>query len=170
MKETNFTTFLNLYGNTILDMLDLKIGIIHDKVMKSIEKFHKRGYENLPAIGMTLRKYKHLLEEMMLETDDEETEEDENDDVESDDESEDEDDENDMTWDLMTNPKMRIMNEKSINVYGRLLQFIFQLCIEEKTCLGRTICMEFITIQIMLAALWDQRNCSDMQEKMVNML
>lgn len=95
LKETNFITFLdlNVYGNTILDMIGLKDGIIHDKVLKSL-KFHKRGYGNLLAIRMTLRK--HLLEEMMLETGDEETDdeddhrENENDDVETGDESEDE--------------------------------------------------------------------------------
>ena len=41
--------------------------------MKIIEKFLEKGNENLPAVQMTLRKYKHLLEEIMLETDDDET-------------------------------------------------------------------------------------------------
>lgn len=52
-------------------MLDLKGGEIHEKVMNSIEKcFFLNGYENLPAVRMTLRKYKHLLVEMMYLTDD----------------------------------------------------------------------------------------------------
>lgn len=79
MEEANFIAFLDLYGKTILDMLDLKGGEIHEKVMNSIEKFLKNGYENLPAVRMTLRKYKHLLEEMMYLTDDEETDDEETD-------------------------------------------------------------------------------------------
>lgn len=39
MEEANFIAFLDLYGKTILDMLDLKGGEIHEKVMNSIEKF-----------------------------------------------------------------------------------------------------------------------------------
>lgn len=95
MKETNFTTFLNLYGNTILNILDLEHGEIHGKVMKTIEKFLEKGYENIPAVRMTLRKYKHLLEEMMLETDDEETddEDDEDDDYDDPESEEEENDE-----------------------------------------------------------------------------
>lgn len=62
MKVTNFITFLDQYGNTILDLFDLKNGLIQDNVMKSIEKFQRRGSGNLPAICMTLRKYNHLLE------------------------------------------------------------------------------------------------------------
>lgn len=95
MKETNFTTFLNLYGNTILNILDLEHGEIHGKVMKTIEKFLEKGYENIPAVQMTLRKYKHLLEEMMLETDDEETddEDDEDDDYDDPESEEEENDE-----------------------------------------------------------------------------
>lgn len=64
--------------------------------MNSIEKFLKNGYETLPAVRMTLRKYKHLLEEMMYLTDDEETDDEdseddnENDNVDSGDETEDE--------------------------------------------------------------------------------
>lgn len=84
----------DLYGKTILNMLDLKEGQIHEKVMTYVEKFLKKGYENLPAVRMALRKYKHLLEEMMYlsddgETDDEETdsEDEENDDVDSEDET-----------------------------------------------------------------------------------
>ena len=54
--------------------------------MKTIENFLEKGYENLLPVRMTLRKYKHLLEEMMLETDDEETDdkdgEDDDDDLE----------------------------------------------------------------------------------------
>lgn len=73
MEEANFIAFLDLYGKTILDMLNLKGREIHEKVMNSIEKFLKNGYENLPAVPMSLRKYKHLLEEMMYLTDDEET-------------------------------------------------------------------------------------------------
>lgn len=95
MEETDFISFLNLYGKTILDMLDLKGGQIHEKVMNNVEKFLKKGYENLPAVRMALRKYKHLLEEMMYLSDDEETndnekdseDEDENDDVDSEGES-----------------------------------------------------------------------------------
>lgn len=79
-------------------MLDLKGGEIHEKVINSIEKFLKNGYENLPAVRMTLRKYKHLLEEMMYLTDDEETDDEEtdseddgeNDEVDSEDETGDE--------------------------------------------------------------------------------
>ena len=41
--------------------------------MKTIEKFLEKVYENLLPVRMTLRKYKHLLKEMMSETDDEET-------------------------------------------------------------------------------------------------
>lgn len=76
-------------------MLDLKGGQIHEKVMNNVEKFLNKGYENLPAVRMALRKYKHLLEEMMYLSDDEETDddetdsedEDENDDVDSEGES-----------------------------------------------------------------------------------
>lgn len=72
MEETDFIAFLNIYGKTILDMLDLKGREIHENVMNSIEKFLKSGYENLPAtVCITLRKNKHLLEEMMYLTDDE---------------------------------------------------------------------------------------------------
>lgn len=67
MKVTNFITFLDQYGNTILDLFDLKNGLIQDNVMKSIVKFPRRGSGNLPAIW----KYNHLLEEIMLDTDDE---------------------------------------------------------------------------------------------------
>lgn len=56
MEETNFTAFLDLYGKTILYMLDLKSGEIHEKVMNSIKQSLKNGYENLPAVRMTLRK------------------------------------------------------------------------------------------------------------------
>lgn len=97
MEETNFISFLNLYGRIILDMFDLKGGQIHEKVMNNVEKFLKKGYENLPAVRMAIRKYKHLLEEMMYisdgeETDDEETNEDDdkNDEIDSEDEIEDE--------------------------------------------------------------------------------
>lgn len=79
MEEANFIAFLDLYGKAILDMLDLKDKEIHEKVMNRIEKFLKNGYENLPAVHMTLRKYKHLLEEMMYLTDDEETDDEETD-------------------------------------------------------------------------------------------
>lgn len=79
MEEANFIAFLDLYEKTILDMLDLKGGEIHEKVMNSIEKFLKNGYENLPAVCMTLRNYKHLLVKMMHLTDDEETDDEETD-------------------------------------------------------------------------------------------
>lgn len=39
MEEANFIAFLDLYGKNILDMLDLKGGEIHEKVMNCIEKF-----------------------------------------------------------------------------------------------------------------------------------
>lgn len=38
MEEANFIAFLDLYGKTILDMLDLKGGEIHGKIMNCIEK------------------------------------------------------------------------------------------------------------------------------------
>lgn len=94
MKETDFITFLDLYGQTIMDILDLKHVEIHEKIMKNIVKFLKKGYENLPAVRMTLRKYKHMLEEMMLETDDEDDEEDDDEDDDAESVYESEEDEN----------------------------------------------------------------------------
>lgn len=38
MEEANFIAFLDLYGKTILDMLDLKGGEIQGKIMNCIEK------------------------------------------------------------------------------------------------------------------------------------
>lgn len=89
-------------------MLDLKGGEIHEKVMNSIEKFLKNGYENLPAVRMTLRKYKHLLEEMMYLTDDEETDDEETD--SEDDGKNDEVDSGDETGE-----GMKVVNELYIN-------------------------------------------------------
>lgn len=84
LKEKDVIAFLNLYGKTILDILDLKRGRIHHKIMNSIDKFLKKGYESLPAVRMALRKYKHILEETMYLTDSDESDDEETDEEETD--------------------------------------------------------------------------------------
>ena len=65
MREEDMITFLNLYWKTITNILWLKSGELHTKVMQSVVKYMQNGYKSRPAIRMSLKKYKHQLEEYL---------------------------------------------------------------------------------------------------------
>lgn len=86
LKEKDVIVFLNLYGKISLDILDLKCGWIYYKIMNSIDKFFKKGYESLFVVCMVFRKYKYIFEEMMYLIDFDEFDDEEIDDEEIDEE------------------------------------------------------------------------------------
>ncbi len=59
--------FLNIYARTIRDLLDLSGGKLHGKIMASVYKLLSKKYGVMPAIRISLRKYKPMLEEFMRE-------------------------------------------------------------------------------------------------------
>lgn len=94
MEEADLMEFLNQYGQTILDIIQLRGGKLHTKVMQSVGKYLRNGYDKLPAVRVSLRKYKHELQEDMYSEDESEDDEESEDGHESDeDESEDGDSE-----------------------------------------------------------------------------
>lgn len=68
MKEIDFITFLDLYGQTILDVLE-----IYMRKSWKVLKSSKQRFLKMPAIPMTLRKYRHILQQIKLKTDGEKT-------------------------------------------------------------------------------------------------
>ena len=96
----DITEFLNEYGRTIRNILELRNGSLHAKVMDSIRQYMLDGFDQTKAIRMTLRKFKHELEEYFEDDDNTDnisevgnSDEDDDDDDDGDDNDDEDDDE-----------------------------------------------------------------------------
>jgi len=74
MKNDDVIEFMDGYAKTIRDILLLRHGKLHLKIMESVDEYIVDGIDQINAIRMTLRKYKHELEEF-IEKDSDETDE-----------------------------------------------------------------------------------------------
>ena len=91
LEEEDIKQAMDLYRLIIKYILQLENGPIHEKVMSGVEDFMDDGYGEDKAIKMSLKKNRHILEEMFDDEDDSDGEDsDEDDDEEEDSEEGDE--------------------------------------------------------------------------------
>ena len=64
MHIIDMKSFYKLYGSFLLSLVELNGGPIHEKVMRDIDKFMEKGYDNKQSIKMALHKELYQFEAM----------------------------------------------------------------------------------------------------------
>ena len=93
LKEEDLKELLKQYGILIKNIMRIRYGPIHKTIMKSISEFVDDGYEKGKSIRMALRKYRHLLEELLEEEEEEEEQEEEEEEEQAEEEEEEQEEE-----------------------------------------------------------------------------
>lgn len=93
LQSEDWRVFMNKYATLIDYIMKLEVGKIHSKIMDTVKMYIKVGYDELTSIRMSLKKYRHQLEEYLEQNEntDSDTESEIEDDNESIEDSEDED-------------------------------------------------------------------------------
>jgi len=96
LRSDDWKVFMNKYATLIGYIMKLEGGKIHTKIMDTIRMYIKAGYDEITSVRMTLKKYRHQLEEYLEQNEftDSDSESDVDDDNESNDDSEEEEDAN----------------------------------------------------------------------------
>lgn len=94
LRSDDWKVFMNKYTTLICYIMKLQGRKIHTKIMDTITMYIKAGYDETTSIRMTLKKYRHQLEEYLeqkeyTDSDSESDVDDDNDDSEEEEEEED---------------------------------------------------------------------------------
>ena len=93
LRSDDWKVFMNKYATLIGYIMKLEGGKIHTNIMDTVRMYIKAGYDEITSIRMTLKKYRHQLEEYLEQVEyDSDSESDVDDDNESNDDSEEEED------------------------------------------------------------------------------